>query len=116
MIVLQMENGSMATIAYMTEGDRSLPKERLEMFGGGRAAIIDDFRSGSISANGQRRRLGGFFALQDKGHERELAEFVHAVRHKGPSPIPFEDAVNVTRATFAILKSLELRSTVSVVR
>jgi polar amino acid transport system substrate-binding protein len=116
MIVLQMENGSVATIAYMTEGDRSMPKERLEVFGGGRAAVIDDFRSGSISGNGQRRRLGGFFALQDKGHQRELAEFVHAVRHKGPSPIPFEDAVNVTRTTFAVLKSLERRTAVSVVR
>ncbi len=114
MVVLRMDNGSIATIAYMAEGDRALPKERLEVFGGGKAAVIDDFRTGWISTDGRRRRLGGFLGLQDKGHRLEMTAFVTAVQRRGESPIPFEESVNVTRATFAILKSLELGTPVSV--
>jgi predicted dehydrogenase len=113
-ITLGLANGSIATIAYMVDGDRSQSKERLEVFGGGRSAVIDDFRTGWISAGGRRRRLGGLFGAQDKGHRAEMAAFVDAVRIGAPSPVPFEESANVTRATFAILKSLQTGSPVTV--
>ena len=36
---------------------------------------------------------------QDKGHARELVAFLDAVRSGGPSPIPLEELVEVTRVT-----------------
>ncbi len=45
----------MASIAYLSEGDKSLPKERIEIFGGGKSFLIDDFRKGKGAQDkGQR--------------------------------------------------------------
>jgi polar amino acid transport system substrate-binding protein len=93
---LRMANGSMATIAYLIDGDRTAPKERIEVFGSGRIAVIDDFR-----------RARGWLATQDKGHGAEMMAFVQAVGAGAPSPMSFESIVNTTRATFAIVRSLE---------
>jgi polar amino acid transport system substrate-binding protein len=93
-VSLRMANGSMATVAYLIDGDRTTAKERIEVFGGGRIRRIDDFRRGVL-------------ARQDKGHAAEMSAFVAAVASGSPSPVPFESAVNTTRATSAIVRSLE---------
>jgi hypothetical protein len=46
-------------------------------------------------------------ARQDKGHAAEMAAFVSAVASGTASPVSFESIVNTTRATFAIVRSLE---------
>ena len=42
---------------------------------------------------------------QDKGHRAEIAAFVAAVAAGGPAPIPFEEIVNATRASFAAVEA-----------
>jgi predicted dehydrogenase len=116
MVSLRMTNGSLASIAYVIDGDPAGPKERLEMFGGRATGIIDDFRRASLSVNGRRRSLGGRFSTQDKGHRAEVRAFVDAVVSGSASPVPFADAVNSTRATFAVLRSLETGTTIEVAR
>ena len=37
---------------------------------------------------------------QDKGHAAEMAALINSVREGGPSPIPFDEIVEVTRASF----------------
>ncbi|MGH9936193.1 MAG: bi-domain-containing oxidoreductase, partial [Blastocatellia bacterium] len=44
-ITLRMTDGSAGVIHYLANGDASLPKEYLEMFGGQRVAVLDNFRS-----------------------------------------------------------------------
>jgi predicted dehydrogenase/threonine dehydrogenase-like Zn-dependent dehydrogenase len=113
-VTLRMAGGSIATIAYLVEGDRSAPKERIEVFGSGTIATIDDFRTATLSTGGRSRRLSKLFATQDKGHRAGMQAFLEAVATGGDSPIPFEAAVNSTRATFAILRSLETGQPVAV--
>lgn len=103
---LRFANGSIATIAYVTSGDRSYSKERIEVFGGGRVAIIDDFRRGWLIADGGRTRLGGWLARPRKGHREELDAFFEAVRGGASLAPGFDEAIATTRATFAILESL----------
>jgi predicted dehydrogenase len=107
MVSLRMANGSMATVAYLIGGDRSGSKERIEVFGGGRSATIDDFRRARVSGAGQTIRHGGPLARQDKGHGREIAAFVRAVASGAASPVSWESTLNTTRATLAITRSLE---------
>jgi predicted dehydrogenase len=102
---LTFADGSIGTIVYASGGDRTLPKERLEVFGGGRSAVLDDFRVLELRAGGRRRRVGGRFPTQDKGHAAELRAFLGAVRRGGPSPIDPEEAAHVTRVTFAAQQS-----------
>jgi predicted dehydrogenase len=87
---------------YASSGDRSLPKERLEVFGSGCAAVLDDFRTLELHRGGRRSRSGG---AQDKGHTAELAAFLDAVRTGKPSPIDPDEAAHVTRVTFAAVES-----------
>jgi polar amino acid transport system substrate-binding protein len=114
MIMLRMENGSLASIAYVADGDPAGPKERIEVFGGSSTAVIEDFRSGAVSARGRTQRVGGRLSGRDKGHRAELQAFVTAVAEGAPSPIPFASAVNSTRATLGVLASLESGTLVDV--
>jgi predicted dehydrogenase len=113
-LTLRFEDGSMGTIVYASGGDRSLPKEHLEVLGAGRAAVLDDFRIVRLYAGGAERRAGGWLARQDKGHAAELAAFVDAVRHGGPSPLDPEIAAHVTRVTFAAVQSAQTSQPLSV--
>ncbi len=114
MAMLRMANGSVATIAYLIGGDPAAAKERIEIFGGGVTGTIDDFRRAMVSVNGRRKNFGGLLAKQDKGHAAEVKAFVESVVQGRGSPVSFASAVNSTRATFAILSSLETGTTVSV--
>jgi predicted dehydrogenase/threonine dehydrogenase-like Zn-dependent dehydrogenase len=107
MVSLRMVNGSIATVAYLIDGDRTASKERIEVFGGGRLGTIDDFRRARVSWNGRVVRHGRLLARQDKGHATEMAAFVRAVTSGADSPVPWDSVVNTTRATFAVVRSLE---------
>jgi predicted dehydrogenase len=105
MVTLTFADGSLGTIVYASGGDRALPKERLEVFGGGRAGVIDDFRTAELHVGGRTRRFGGRLPTQDKGHAAELEAFLEAVRGGGRSPVEPEGAAHVTRVTFAARES-----------
>lgn len=113
-IVLKMEDGSVATLQYFSTGDRSFGKERVEVYGGGSVAVLDDFRELTVSAGGRRSRTRT--ASQDKGFDAELSAFLTAVREGGPDPIPVHQLEATHRATFAIEASLRTGVPVAVGR
>jgi predicted dehydrogenase len=104
---LTFEDGSFGTVHYLANGHRSFPKERLEVFAGGRILQLDNFRRlrayGWLGFKGMRRWR------QDKGNRSCAAAFVAAVRDGGPSPIPFEQLLEVTRVTFAVVDAANSR-------
>jgi polar amino acid transport system substrate-binding protein len=102
-VMLRFSDGSAGTIIYTANGDRRLEKERLEVFGGGRSAVIEDFRRLSLYSGG---KCTATKSSPDKGHRAEIMALVNAVHQGRPSPVPFEESVLATRATFAILESL----------
>ena len=96
---LQMtfRNGSIGSVHYFANGSRKFPKERLEVFSQGRVLQLDNFR-----------KLRGFgwpefgkmnLWRQDKGQEACAAAFMDALRSGGPSPIPFQEIVEVSRVS-----------------
>lgn len=106
-ITLSLADGSVGTIHYLANGDSRVPKERIEVFGHGAVAVIEDFRIGHVMQHGKRIRLHPhFWARQDKGHAAELQAFVTAAREGRASPIPFEDALLASLTTFKIHESL----------
>jgi predicted dehydrogenase/threonine dehydrogenase-like Zn-dependent dehydrogenase len=106
-ITLAYPNGSLGVITYLASGDKALGKERMEVHGGGRSAVLDDFRRLELVKEG-RRRVKSSWLRQDKGHRGECEAFVRAVQNGGPSPISFKEIVATTRATFAAVESLRL--------
>jgi predicted dehydrogenase/threonine dehydrogenase-like Zn-dependent dehydrogenase len=110
---LVFAGGSVGTIVYTALGDASLPKEFLEVFAPGRAAILDDFRKLSLVADGKTRRRRTF--RRDKGHKALLAAFVKATQSQGPLPMTLAEIANVTSTTFAIESALRDGREVAVV-
>jgi predicted dehydrogenase/threonine dehydrogenase-like Zn-dependent dehydrogenase len=102
LITIRFQNGSVGTITYTAGGDKAMAKERVELFGGGRAGIIHDFRSGEIFYNNKAKTL----KLDGKGHRQEVEAFLNAAKSGGPSPISFESIYYTTLASFKILDSL----------
>src|SRR5262249_1039765 len=75
-ITLHMASGSLATIVYATGGDKSYPRERVEVFGGGAACAIDNFRTMTWSRGGKQRRTGGRWTGVDRGHRGEMTALI----------------------------------------
>jgi len=103
-VSLRLRGGSIASINYFSSGDKSYPKERLEVFGGGTIAVLDDFRELTVSRGGKRKRIRRL--SQEKGFDEEIAAFFRAVKEGGVPPIPLASLAATTRATFAIEESL----------
>ncbi|MBX6364612.1 MAG: bi-domain-containing oxidoreductase [Gemmatimonadetes bacterium] len=99
-----LRGGSVASIAYVSSGDRGFPKERVEVFGGGGVGVLDDFRELTLSRGGKQRVIAA--KRQEKGFDQELDAFLATVRSGGAPPIPLESLVVTTRATFAVEESL----------
>jgi predicted dehydrogenase/threonine dehydrogenase-like Zn-dependent dehydrogenase len=103
-ITLRHANGSISNIAYLAGGDKAFPKERVEVIGGGRVAVIEDFRKAFSVAGGKSRTL--WSGAQDKGHRAEVEAFARAVRAGGAWPIAWEELRAVTLASFLTVQSL----------
>jgi predicted dehydrogenase len=103
---LQFADGSLGTIHYFANGHRAVSKERLEVFAGGRVLQLDNFRT--LVGYGWRnfRRMGLW--RQDKGHHAEVQAFLDAVRTGGPSPIPFDELLEVSCVTIDAAQSAKV--------
>lgn len=103
-ITLRFADGSNGSIAYLAEGDRAMPKERIEIFGGGKSFVIDDFRSTNVFQQGRETKTK--LREQDKGQKEEVRAVCDMVREGKPAPISLADLATTSRATFRILDSL----------
>lgn len=106
---VNFEDGSMGTILYACSGDRAFGKERIEVFGNGAAAVMDDFRRLELVRHGKRRTFRSWLR-QDKGHAAEWRAFAECIANASPCPIPFHEIVASTLATIRITESLRTRS------
>ncbi len=102
--LLNLADGSLATLTYISCGDPGFEKERIEVFGQGVTAAIENWKSARVSIGGKVHRVRASGA--GKGHGAEVAAFLEAVRGNVTVPIAFEDAVHTTQVTFAIAESM----------
>ena len=103
-ITLRFADGSIGTIHYLANGHKSFPKERLEIFAGGRILQLDNFRK--LTGFG----WPGFSKInlwrQNKGQKACAAAFVQAVEQGGAAPIPFEELMEVSRVSIEVAEAL----------
>lgn len=99
---LQFENGSIAQLSYFSNGNKTVDKERIEIFSGGKIAVINDFKELKIIGKSEMK----YSSNQDKGHGEEIKAFCHAVNTGSQTPISFDDIYISTLATFKVLESI----------
>jgi predicted dehydrogenase/threonine dehydrogenase-like Zn-dependent dehydrogenase len=104
-ITLEFADGSVGSVSYLANGDRALSKERIEVFGGGRAAVLDDFRRLELTLSG-RTKTHRSQLRQDKGHRAEWRAFQRAITQGSSPPIPYKQIIAVSLASFAAHESL----------
>jgi polar amino acid transport system substrate-binding protein len=102
-VMLEYEDGSIANLVYVANGDRTIGKEFFEVFCAGGVARLDDFKTLSLTRNSRTKMVKG---SQDKGHRREIELTIDAMNLGKAAPIPFEEILEVTETTFAIVEAL----------
>jgi polar amino acid transport system substrate-binding protein len=100
---LKMENGSIATISYFSNGSKELAKEYLEIFTNGQSIVINDFKTMSIYGKSVKTTS---LSNQDKGHKEEVTIFLDAIKKGKACPIPFNETYNAMLTTFKVEESI----------
>ncbi|MCC9601117.1 bi-domain-containing oxidoreductase [Stieleria sp. JC731] len=101
-IQLSFADGSIATVHYLSNGNKSFPKERVEVFSAGQVVVIDNFRK--TFGFGTRKKLKT--KRQDKGHQAELVAFLKSVATPDYWPIEAETLFEVTDASFTAARQI----------
>jgi len=106
-------DGSLGVVSYLANGDKSFPKEHLEVFSGGRVAVLHDWRKLEMIHKG-RKKVKRHLLRQDKGHECAWKAFLDALQGKKSPPIPYDQLIGVTQASFAAVESLRKGETIRI--
>jgi len=110
-ILVKMQNGSSGVVNYFANGAKSYSKERLEVFSQEKVLIMDNF----IKTSGYG--VKGFSKLKtklDKGHKAQFSQIIEKINKGSVQLIPYDELINVTKASLAAIESLKQGSWVSV--
>ncbi len=88
-------DGSIGTVHYFANGSKAFPKERLEVFAMGRVLQLDNFRK--LTGYGWPKFKDMNLWRQDKGQRACAAEFIKAIHQGIPSPISFDEILEVSQ-------------------
>jgi predicted dehydrogenase/threonine dehydrogenase-like Zn-dependent dehydrogenase len=111
-ITLRFANGSNGVVAYLSEGDKALAKEHVEIFGAGRVFELDDFRRATLYKDAREEHVT--LKAQDKGQQSQVRAVCASVVGGAEAPIELEELAATSRATFRALDSLRERRPVDV--
>lgn len=105
---LGFADGSIGTVHYFSNGCKTIPKERLEIFLAGRVLQLDNFRKlrGFCWSGFNKMNLW----RQDKGQKACAVAFVNAIQKGKTAPIPFEEIVEVSRISIELAQMASISS------
>lgn len=111
-ITLTYPNSSIATIIYTADGSKAMHKERVEVFGGGRSAVIDDFREATLYVGDSKTHIVKQ-ATQDKGQKAMLTQWVAGLASGTPC-VSAQSLLSNSLATILAVESLALGTALAV--
>ena len=99
-------DGSIGTVHYLANGTKAYPKERVEVFCGGRILHLDNFKA--LKGYGFPKKSFKDMLLwrQDKGQGVQMAAFFQAIRQGGTPPIGRDELFEVSRVTLELAERL----------
>jgi len=111
-ITISYQDGSLATVLYLANGDKSYPKEHLEVYGENSVAVLNDYRELQLVSKGKTKRTK--LHKRDKGQANELRLFMDSMKKGKEPPIPFAEIVSSTRLSFKVLESLRTKEVLEI--
>jgi polar amino acid transport system substrate-binding protein len=103
-ISIKFTDGSIGTVSYCSNGDKSVPKEYCEVFCEQSTALMNNFKTVELYRAGNIRKLK---FDGSKGHKEEVDAFLKAVRDGDKMPISYTAIKAITLATFAAEESIQ---------
>ncbi len=98
-VTLKYKEGSICTLTYTALGDKSYPKESLEIYFDNKMITMDDYKS----LKGYGIKMANIHSkLSDKGHYEELIDFAQAIKDGTKYPIPIWQIEQATKIGFAV--------------
>ena len=100
---LKYADGSICTLTYTALGDKSYPKERMEVFADGKVLVMDDYKS--VTVHGGKHK-GWSSAAMQKGQLEEL-DALSATLLKGATwPISLEEQLQTSRLSLQVERQI----------
>jgi predicted dehydrogenase len=97
--LVRYADGSVGNLMYLTQGALKLPKEYLEVSGGGITAQMHNFESLMLFEHDRQKKVS---MRIDKGQQAEMDAFVRALKAGDAMPIALESLLDTTEVTLAI--------------
>lgn len=104
-ITFKMSDGSLATLHYFANGNKSYPKEKLEVFAEGKILSLDNFKH--LEGYGWKNFKKMKLLNQDKGHRSEIKEFIKSIENGKDSPIKLEDILETSNIIIDVHEELQ---------
>jgi polar amino acid transport system substrate-binding protein len=103
-VQVQCADGSIGTVLYVASGDAAMPKERVEVLGRGRSAVLENYQTLTTWAGNKKKEHKALSV--DKGHAAQVELWVKALVAQAPPPIAWAELANASWATLATIESL----------
>lgn len=100
---IQYGDGSVCTLTYTALGDKSFPKERMDVFCDGKVFSLDDYKLLNVTG---ARHEGWRSVTQNKGQLEELAALAACLRGGTAWPISLEEQLDTTRVSLEVERLL----------
>lgn len=97
------KDGSICSLTYTALGNKTYPKERMEIFSDGMVLSLDDYKTLSVVGSSQK---GISSSVTQKGHEEELRLLGNCLLKGGNWPISFEQQKQATWMSFEVERQL----------
>jgi predicted dehydrogenase/threonine dehydrogenase-like Zn-dependent dehydrogenase len=102
-MTLSFEDGSLIQVNYFANGSKAMPKEHVMLSWEGKSIELTNY----MKLKGHGVKLSASSWTLDKGHLGECEAFRAAICEGKPNPVPFDETVNVMRATFLAQQSAQ---------
>jgi predicted dehydrogenase/threonine dehydrogenase-like Zn-dependent dehydrogenase len=109
-VTLRYADGSVAVIQYYSNGSKKLAKELIEVYGGDKTAVIDDFRACTF----YDRRSDAVRVAKGKGHAEEVRTFIDSCLGRCIPLYSLDELRCVSQATLSAFDSLSIHEEIMI--
>ena len=96
---ISYNDGSVCTLTYTAMGDKTHPKERMDIYADGKVLSMDDYRSLTIAGS---RQNGWTSRTMQKGQLQELEALAYCIMNGSHWPISLEQQLQATTISFRV--------------
>lgn len=96
---LKYADGSVCTLTYTALGDKSYPKEQMEVFADGKVLVMNDYKS--VTVHGGKHK-GWSSAAMQKGQLEELEALSATLLNGACWPISLDEQLQASRVSFQV--------------